>query len=79
MEHVRDLVLVEQPRERLPVDDVALHERNLGVGDEPQAAVVGAEVEADDADALLGQQRARPGADAAERTGDEEPLAHGST
>ena len=75
MDHVRDPVLVEQARERLAVDDVALHERDLGVGDEPQAAVVGAEVEADDVDALLGQQRARPRADAAERAGDEEPLA----
>ena len=80
MDHVRDLVLVEQLAEPLAVDDVALDERDLGVRDEPQAAVVGAVVEADDADALLGEQRARPGADAAERAGDEEPLgAQGST
>ena len=80
MDHVRDPVLVEQAGERLAVDDVALHERDLGIRDEPQAAVVGAEVEADDVDALLGEQRARPRADAAERAGDEEPLAgQGST
>jgi hypothetical protein len=72
-------VLVEQVRERLAVDDVALHERDLGVGCEPQAAIVGAVVEADDVDALLGEERARPGADAPERAGDEEAFrANGS-
>ena len=64
-----------RPANAFAVGDVALHERDLGVGDEPQAAVVGAEVEADDVDALLGEQRARPRAEAAERAGDEEPLA----
>ena len=41
------------------VGDVALHERDLGVRGEPKAAVVRAEVEADDVDALLGEQRRR--------------------
>ena len=75
MDDVRDPVLVEQARECLAVDDVALHERDLGVGRESQPPVVGAEVEPDDVDALLGEQRARPRADAAERTRDEEALA----
>ena len=74
-----DPVLVEQRAEPLAVDDVALDERDLGVGDESEPPVVRAVVEADDLDAFLGEQRARPGADAAERTGDEEALAQGST
>ena len=52
-----------------------LHDGTLGVGREPQPPVVGAEVEADDLDALLREHGARPRADAAERTGDEEALA----
>ena len=81
MDDVRDAVLVEDLRERLAVGDVALHERDLGVGGEPDAPVVGAEVEADDLGALSGELGAGPRADAAERAGDEEPLAraHGST
>jgi hypothetical protein len=81
VDHVRDAALVEQARERLSVDDVALHELDLGVGRQAEAAVVRPEVEADDLDTLLGEQRTGPGADAAERAGDQEALgaAHGST
>ncbi len=81
MDDVRDAVVVEHVRQRLAVGDVALDERDLGVRGEPEAPVVGAEVEADDLGAFGGELRAGPGADAAERAGDEEPLAraHGST
>ena len=79
MDHVRDAVLVEEPRERLAVHDVALDERDLGVRRKPQATVVGAEVEPHDVGPLFGEQRTCPRPDAPERARDEETLPHGST
>jgi hypothetical protein len=81
MDDMRDAVLVEHRVERVAVGDVAAHERDLGIRGEPHAPVVGAEVEADDLRAFRSELGAGPGADTAERAGDEKPLAraHGST
>ena len=79
VDDVRDPVAVERRVERRAVDDVAPDDGDVGVGRQPQPPPVLAEVEADDLDALLRKDRTRPRPDAAERTGDEEALAHGST
>jgi hypothetical protein len=80
VDDVRDPVPVQRPVERGSVGDVATHDRNLGVGGEPQSVVRGAEIEADDLDVLRGELRAGPGADAPQRARDEEALVrHGST
>ena len=76
MDDMRDAVLVERLGHGLPVGDVAAHERDLRVRSKPDTSVVSAEVEADDLRAIGGELGASPRADAAERTGDEEPLGH---
>ena len=80
VDHVRDLVLRERPLELLQVGDVAADEGDLldlvGRRDQLEPVPVVAEVVRDDGDALADEQRRRPGPDAAERAGDEEPVAH---
>jgi hypothetical protein len=80
MDDVRDAVLIECLGQRLAVGDVAAHERDLGIRGKPDATVIVAEVEPDDVCSFSRELAAGPRADAAERTGDEEPLAraHGS-
>ena len=80
MDDVRDLVLGERALDRFELGDVAGDEVDpvelLWPHDQPQSVRVGAEVEGRDRHPLVDEQPAGPGADAAERPGDEEPVAH---
>ncbi len=78
MHDVRDAVLADRPLDLFEVRDVAVDERQLidllGRHDELEPSSVRAEVVQDDRNVLAHELCARPGADAPERTGDQEAL-----
>jgi hypothetical protein len=78
MDDVRDPVVGERVADRLRLDDVALDGGDAvelaGRGDQPEPAVVDAQIERDDGRALARERRDRPGAEAPERAGDEPAL-----
>ena len=79
MDDPGDLTLVEHVLEGVEVGDVAARERDLSLvasDHEREARAVVTEVEADDVVASLEGQPRDPGAEAAEHTRDEHPLAH---
>ena len=80
MDDTRDLVLVERALDRREIGDVALHQHDRGfvvAEHELESAPVVSEVVADDRVAVVEHAARDPGAEAAERSGDEHSLSQG--